>query len=824
MYLDENGVWRDKTTGNIQYMFDFVKTKPYVPRYYDRNTKNTSFYNMAVLLRELGVKNYEEHLQIFNPQLIGVDPHSPLLTDGVRMMIDKECRMNPWYVFREVFKVSIGTNKTFFDLNISNYTAIWLMIRCQDFLQEAPRQTGKTYTATDMLAYVINFGGKNFKMTNIHYDEVKAKDNIGLIRDALDSLPSYLQYHKKELSKPDPKTGKLTMRNRLESKGSSRVLDNRLFNNVISTVVVGQDEDKARKAGRGSTNPILFIDEFAFIKHNYTAMASIGQATSTARKIARENGLINGIWTLTTPGFLNTEHGKWIYENIKNEYITMTKDMFFIFDMTIEELESWKETKGISTFFYLSYTYDEIGYDEEWLYSKGRSESVETINREILLKWEQNIGNNPFSKALLNALTNKAKTVKGVKSLFRGQEFLLYNYKGYPYQGNDLISFLKFNYRDGVVIGVDIAYGYGGNHDKSTMVFVDKRTARIIATYGNNTINVDDYLILIMTMMKEFKANGLRVAFSIERNSPGESIIAALKKLPEYQDMIVAFPVSQNKLSDPTSIIDTNVIFGNKRIPSDYGFRVTGGKQGTRGILMNILSTLVEKYTSCISVPVIVQEIETLTVNKTKTDLKIEASDGTHDDYVMGMLHAYNALMNNSKFLEVRNHIKVDSTQFLINDNIEIVDVSGTSSNKRIQTIYEQRNGSIIINYLDTLTGQYVDKIKAENILRDEMFNNKIKSKNEEIQDDGYSKVIIGGSENSLGQRNMQILTEKEYEEEKIITNRDIFSSFEFNRDELRNNYTDLREANMLQNQELERNRIISKSSNNIFSLFSVNR
>ena len=400
----------------------------------------------------------------------------------------------------------------------------------------------------------------------------------------------------------------------------------------------------------------------------------------------------------------------------------------------------------------------------------------------------------------------------------------MYNYKGYPYQGNDLISFLKFNYRDGVVIGVDIAYGYGGNHDKSTMVFVDKRTARIIATYGNNTINVDDYLILIMTMMKEFKANGLRVAFSIERNSPGESIIAALKKLPEYQDMIVAFPASQNKLSDPTAIIDTNVIFGDKRIPSDYGFRVTGGKQGTRGILMNILSTLVEKYTSCISVPVIVQEIETLTVNKTKTDLKIEASDGTHDDYVMGMLHAYNALMNNSKFLEVRNHIKVDSTQFLINDNIEIVDVSGTSSNRRIQTIYEQRNGSIIINYLDTLTGQYVDKIKAEKILRDEMFNNKIKSKNEEIQDDGYSEVIIGGNENSLGQRNMQILTEKEYEEEKTFTNRDIFSSFEFNRDELRNNYTDLRENNMIQNQELERNKIISRSSNNIFNLFSVNR
>lgn len=826
MYLNEEKVWINKSNGLVQNLFDFVKTRDYIPRIYDYETKNTSFFNMSKLLKELGIKNYNECLQLFNPLLKGVDTHSTLLTNEMKAMIDRECRMNPWYAIREVYRVSIGTKKTYFDLNLSNYTSLWLMMRCQDYFQIAPRQTGKTHGAASFIAWVINFGGKGLSLSNIHYDEKKAKDNINKIREVLDNLPPYLQYHKKDIAKVDSKTGKTLLKNRIDGKGTStRDLENKLFSNKISTVVVGQEEEKAKKSGRGNADEIIFIDEYPFIKYNFHMISTIGQSTSTARKLARENGIINGIWTLGTPGFLNTEHGKWIWENTKSDYIHLNVNNLFIFDFNVEELTEWRNTQGINTFFYIDYTYEIMGYDEDWLFEKGRSETPETIIREILIEWSQSSSDNPFNRNLLNALSNKAKLIKGITAPFRGEEFLLYHDKKDPYKGNSIIDFFKYNYKSGIVVGVDIAYGYGGNRDKSTMVFIDKRTARVIATYGNNAINVDDYLILIMTLMEEFKRHNIIAAFVIERNSAGESIIAALKKIPEYQKFLVAFPVSESKLADPTSIIDTNVIYGDKRIPSDYGFRVTGGKNGSRGVLMSILSTLVEKYTDCISIPVIVNEILTLTVNQTKTDIKIEASEGCHDDYIMAMLHAYNAIFNNSKFLSVRNFIEIDTNTFLINDNMQIVDVTGTvKNNRRIQPIYEQHNGKIEIRYFDTVDNKYIEKSEAQIIQRDEFFSKKIKGKGNDNNTDGYKEAVLIDDDNfNIGRRNIKLLTEDDVVEE--YKENDVYDTFSFDRDKLRDNINLFDQNLRLESGDTKvMEELKKRSSNSIFNMFNVSR
>ena len=99
--IDQNGILRyeDGTKVNTR---DYLLTKPYIKRYYDFNTKNISALNLHVLLKKLGVKNNKEHLQIFNPSLIGIDPHDPLLKDNVKAAIIQECIHNYWYVYREI--------------------------------------------------------------------------------------------------------------------------------------------------------------------------------------------------------------------------------------------------------------------------------------------------------------------------------------------------------------------------------------------------------------------------------------------------------------------------------------------------------------------------------------------------------------------------------------------------------------------------------------------------------------------------------------------------------------------------------------------------
>ena len=132
--IDEEGVlvYEDGSKVNTR---DYLLTKPYIKRYYDYNTKNASAINLYVLLKKLGVKNCNEHLQIFNPQLIGVDPWDPLLKDSVKMAIIQECRHNYWYIYREILKVDNGTAP--FDINIFNYTAIYFMLRNINFFLEA---------------------------------------------------------------------------------------------------------------------------------------------------------------------------------------------------------------------------------------------------------------------------------------------------------------------------------------------------------------------------------------------------------------------------------------------------------------------------------------------------------------------------------------------------------------------------------------------------------------------------------------------------------------------------------------------------------------
>lgn len=764
MYLNEEGVWINKETGYIQDLFDYLKTKPYIPRIYDYDTKNTSFFNMHVLLKKLGIKNHNEHLQLFDPTLRGVDPYSPLLTNEVKMKIDKECRLNVWYFFREVVKVKINTEESYFDLNIGNYTNIWLMTRSMDFFFEQPRQTGKTYGVTTFLAYLLNFGGKGIQMTNVHYKEEKAKDNVLAVQKVLDNLPPYLQYHKMELGKEDPKTGAVKIKARpAMSKNSKKTLDNRLFDNIIKSVIVGMSEDNANNSGRGNTDAIIFIDEITMIKFNFLLLGSIGQANSTAKMNYHKAGLHHGMWMLGTPGFLNTPHGRWMYENVVGKYVKLTVNTLFIFDMTADELSKWRDTQSISTVFHIKYSYDLLGYDEEWLYEKARNESVVVTRREILLNWEEEEGNNPFSKSVLNSLSNKANTVTGKKVNYNGYDFLLYDNEDYAFHEPDLIGFLKYNFTNGIIVGIDVAYGYGSNRDSTAMVFIDSRTLKIVATFGSNTIDNDDLLMLLLTLMRDVKENNFKVALAIERNSPAEGIIAALKKIPQYQDYLVVYEASERKLLDPSAIIDTNVFYKDKAIPCDIGLRTT---KTTRPMLMDVLSTLVTRFSEAISVPCIVNEIISLTTNVTKTTTKIEAGDGSHDDYVMAMVHGYFAIFNNAKMLKIRNHINIDSSTFVIDAQSKIVDVTTSKHSKRIIPEYQEYNGKIRILYKDIIDNKYVTTEEAKRIENNEKFNSRIRKRGETLKDYTEAKLsdnISSIKDNLKARYKIEELKDEEY-------------------------------------------------------------
>ena len=82
----------------ILFNSDFKKNGAIV----DHQTKNVSFLRMVGILKQLGCENCYFLLALYQKELIGVDPYAKDLTKEQKRRIIIECKINPWYYFREI--------------------------------------------------------------------------------------------------------------------------------------------------------------------------------------------------------------------------------------------------------------------------------------------------------------------------------------------------------------------------------------------------------------------------------------------------------------------------------------------------------------------------------------------------------------------------------------------------------------------------------------------------------------------------------------------------------------------------------------------------
>ena len=109
----------------ILYSSDYI-TQPY----YIQNTTNKSFLRMHTLLKKMGIKNNAFFLACTQKELLNVDPHNPKeITPEIAARIAYECKVNPWYYFREVVRMpSQGGDSVPFILNRANLALIWTFL------------------------------------------------------------------------------------------------------------------------------------------------------------------------------------------------------------------------------------------------------------------------------------------------------------------------------------------------------------------------------------------------------------------------------------------------------------------------------------------------------------------------------------------------------------------------------------------------------------------------------------------------------------------------------------------------------------------------
>jgi hypothetical protein len=247
-------------------------------------TKNISFLKLYKHLKDKGIKNNKFFLKLNNPDLLNVDPHSPTLTQLQKAQIAEEVMGNPWYFYREVVKIPVPGGVKDFELHRGNLAMLWTMHMNVKSCTVLPRQNYKTISTVVGLLWVYDFGTTNSQMIFSNKEFKDSKLNLKRFKDIRKLLPKWL----------------VTRTPKEDSDNIESIVHAKRGNSIL-TLSAPMSEDAAEKMGRGMTVPIVWYDEYAFLKFNDTFYASAAPAQSQASIEAERNGRPFFTCITTTP-------------------------------------------------------------------------------------------------------------------------------------------------------------------------------------------------------------------------------------------------------------------------------------------------------------------------------------------------------------------------------------------------------------------------------------------------------------------------------------------------------------------------------------------
>lgn len=576
--------------------------------YYHMSTTNQSFLDMHYYLKQTGRQNNKFFLVIYDPDLIGVDPRDPNLNTLMKKKILRECIINFWYFIREVVRIpdqggAVGGGARY-KLHRGNLALNFGFLLNWNMFVEFPRQHGKTISAVVWYLWVFNFGTTNSEMMFMNKKHDDSKMNLRRLKDIRDTLPSYLQM--KEMMGPDGKVKKAS--NNVEST------TNIINNNKITTKAGARNSAGANGLGRGCTMPIHWYDEYAFILYNDVIYSAATPAFKTASMNAKKNNAPYGILITTTPGDMTTNEGIEAYNT--KEAATPFNEAFY--DYSFDKLEEVKNSNTSSSFFYIRYTYQQLGSSEQYFKEMviDLKKNWVAIRREVLLEWSKSSSNSPFRQQDLDEVERLVMKEPIQQVALCNGLYFLNIYK-------PMDASMAFRYPP--IMGVDVSGGY--QKDSSTITIIDSRTTEVVADFNCNYISTNDLAKVIYELVVKYMPNCI---VNVERNGGfGASVLSVLAKSKIKKNLY--FEIKDKVIEERFN--------GTKPVRKTvqkkcFGFDET---RDSRQLLMEILKERMEKHKAKFISPIIFDELTTLEV---KRNGRIEHADNAHDDQIFSYLLA----------------------------------------------------------------------------------------------------------------------------------------------------------------------------------------
>lgn len=649
----------------------------YVTIFYQMNTKNQSFLDMHYYLKAKGIKNNKFHLLLYDKDLANVDPYDINLPVYMKQKVFLECQRNFWYYIREVVRVqSQGGPYVRYRLDRGNLALNFCFTLNLNIYEEQPRQTGKTVGTNVWFSWVYNFGSRNANMVFLNKKHDDAKRNLNDLKNIIKALPPYLRFD--QAFGVDGK--------KLKATNTVQYIQHKINFNKIEALPMARNRTSAISLLRGRTITNCWIDESAFFQYLEESLQNGMPALTTAFKNCRQNGAPHGLCLTSTPGFLTTEEGQYMYD-LKNK---MTPFSELWYDFSLAKLTETINANEKSIFVYIRTTYQQLGLSEDWLKAriKEQNQKWTDIRREFLLEWATSSENCPFTQ---EELRNVQRFVRNpIKQVYISN--FLFN------------IYTEISPKDRTLIGVDVAAGY--SKDSSAISVTDSATTKLVADFNCNYINPVDLATVIYNLVLNYLPNSL---VTIERNGVGTGTLAKLMKSKIRNNLY--YEIKERTIEERPDGFRTRK---KKQMTKVYGVDNT---KLVREQLMDLLTDRVRDHYDKFISPTLYEELKNLELKKTG---RIDHSANSHDDSIFSYLYSIYPIYYGKNVRE-NWHINIPTLRTADDEAEEIFqDFNATESLSIVRDIENMENNDMITEQLsklnkDKLYHQFVAEQKAEN-------------------------------------------------------------------------------------------------------------
>jgi len=613
----------------ILFLQDWSRYPGSKPNY---DTKNESYLKLAGTYYAMGVKNYAFMLALHDQSLKDVDPFSPFLTELEMVKIAIECKINPWYYFREIAKVPARSGSDAVPLlaNRGNIALYWCFFNHVMTYLVQIRQTGKSISTDVLDSYLLNIRCRGTTINLLTKDDALRSENIQRLKDIIDEMPFYL----KQRSKKD--------------------LDNTELINISSlgNWYKAHLPQKAKKfalnTGRGMSSPIFRVDEGPFQANIEISLPAALAAGVAMRNKARANNEPYGTTLTTTAGKKDDPDGRYFYQQICAA-AEWTEKFFDAKDATELEVMIRAVSRGLKEKMRvgdevirgefavnITMNHRQLGYDDAWLLTAlEETKSVgDAADRDFFNRWTSGSLSSPLSIQQMEIIRGSQKEPLYVEDCKIGSFRVPCRW----YIPKDSIE--MYMAKNSSILSADTSDGAGG--DDISLSLTDVKSGMLIASFNVNQVNL---LAFSEWVCERWIIQCPNVTLIPERRSSAIALIDHLLLILPDRGIDPFKRIFNRIVNDPdenkTAYEEIKLPLSRRphdiyvRYKKAFGWATSGGGMTSRSDLYS--TTLISAARNCGHMVNDKTTIDQILSLETRNG-RVDHAPGEHDDAVIGWL------------------------------------------------------------------------------------------------------------------------------------------------------------------------------------------